>query len=79
MTKQRRNALMMLALTLIYSGLQFSRPTLNVLNITTSLLIPVAAIIFALNLKDPRWRWPLITLEALALLLMIVFAWTHLA
>lgn len=76
MTKIRRNALMMLALTLIYSTLQFSRPLaeINGLNITISLLLPVIGIIYALNEKANNWRWPLIIIHTLLFLLMLFIA-----
>ncbi|MDO4680129.1 MAG: TraX protein [Aerococcus sp.] len=79
MTKKRRNALMMFVLTLLYAALQFFRPnmTLTLLNVIISFLIPIIAMLFALNLKEPLWRWPLIAMEGIVLILMVVFALTH--
>lgn len=76
MTKIRRNALMMVALTLIYSGLQLSRPIahITVYNTILSLVIPVIGIIFALNEKNNAWRWSLISINFILWLLMVYLA-----
>ncbi|OYQ66927.1 TraX protein [Aerococcus sp. 1KP-2016] len=76
MNRIRRNALMMLALTFIYAGLQVGRPAAEIAwtNVTLSILIPIVAIIFAFNEKDSRWRWTLISLEVILLIVMIAMA-----
>lgn len=76
MIKTKQNALMMLALTLIYTGLQIARPATDMswTNISLSILIPIVAIIFAFNITENRWRWSLVTVETLLLIIMISMA-----
>lgn len=76
MIKTKQNALMMLALTLIYTGLQIARPVTDMswTNIALSILIPIIAIIFAFNIKENRWRWSLVTIETILLIIMISMA-----
>ncbi|MGY0837002.1 TraX protein [Aerococcus urinaeequi] len=76
MNKIRQNALMMLALTFIYAGLQIARPATELAwtNITLSIIIPIIAMIFAFNEKDNKWRWSLITIETILFIVMIAMA-----
>jgi hypothetical protein len=76
MNKIRQNALMMLALTLMYAGLQIARPAADIAwtNVTLSILIPIIAMIFAFNEKDNKWRWSLIVIETILLIIMISMA-----
>src|SRR5699024_5404502 len=76
MNKIRQNALMMLALTFIYAGLQVARPAADLAwtNISLSIIIPIIAMIFAFNEKDNKWRWSLVTIEVILLIIMIAMA-----
>ncbi|MFV8252888.1 TraX protein [Aerococcus viridans] len=76
MNKIRQNALMMLALTFIYTGLQVARPAADLAwtNISLSIIIPIIAMIFAFNEKDNKWRWSFVTIEVILLIIMIAMA-----
>ncbi|MCI5774948.1 MAG: hypothetical protein MR008_00430 [Aerococcus sp.] len=72
MTKQKRQALLFFALSLLFATLQLVRQSVTVTwwNNILAIALPLAAIIFALNVKEPKWRWPLIISEGLLTALM---------
>lgn len=61
MTKERRQALLMTALSLFFSAKQLMADpqSLNHWNLILSLLIPIVGIIFSLNDQAARWCWGL--------------------
>ncbi|MCI7239852.1 hypothetical protein [Aerococcus suis] len=73
MTKQQRNALMILALTLIWSGIHLTRTPeeITIYQSVLSLLLPIIGIIFALNIMIPKWRWTLIGIYTIIFLIML--------
>ncbi|MDO4670523.1 MAG: TraX protein [Aerococcus sp.] len=79
MSKPHRQALLMLALSFIYAAVEFIRgaETISPVNTTISILVPIIAIAFALNIKDSKWRWPLIIGDLFILIIMGIFAFTH--
>lgn len=76
MDRIRQNAMMILALSFIYTGLQVARPAdeMSWTNIILSIVIPLIGIIFAFNEKDNRWRWGLTVAHVILLIIVISMA-----
>lgn len=76
MTKERRQALLMTALSLFFSAKQLmTQPQdLTHWSLLISLLIPIVGLIFALNDKTPRWRWGLALCNLLLFLFMLAIS-----
>lgn len=76
MTKERRNALMTLAIALIFSAIQLSRSPQDITTYrkVLSLALPFVAIIFALSEKNALLRWSLVVIETLLFFIMLFIA-----
>lgn len=74
MDSTRRNAMMFTGLVLIFSGWQLMRfenpAAITTLNSIISVLLPIIAIVFCLNVMEKKWRYGLMAINFLALFLM---------
>ncbi|MGX7348519.1 TraX protein [Aerococcus vaginalis] len=79
MTTEKRQALLFFALSLLFASLQLWRDSSTVTwwNHLLSIALPIVAMVFALNVKESKWRWSLIGLEIVLTLLMIWLAFVQ--
>lgn len=65
MDQKKRQALLVMALNILYVGVQLLNGPNDLTPTKVSICIIIAFVgaIFALNIKEGRWRWPLITLN----------------
>lgn len=79
MTIQKRQALLFFALSLLFASLQLWRDysTVTWWNHLLSIALPIVAMVFALNVKESKWRWSLIGLEIVLTLLMVWLAFVQ--
>lgn len=79
MTIQKRQALLFFALSLLFASLQLWRDYSPVTwwNHLLSIALPIVAMVFALNVKESKWRWSLIGLEIVLTLLMVWLAFVQ--
>lgn len=64
--------MMFTGLVLIYGGLQLNKDPMAITTIShiISILLPIIAIVFCLNEKEPKWRYGLMAVNFLILFLM---------